>query len=163
MPDRDTDPVPDDVTDVLLWRLATTVASDHHPDPVNTAGTSASCVHPTCAGAPWPCPPHRHAQQALAVARRPMIAVGRATVATPAATVDRPLWSAVPAPTRTGLVDLDPAESAVLRQLHRHSGATAEQVSAALRLRPDIVDAALAYLHLVGLARYDTPDPATAP
>ena len=55
-------PVPDDVTDVMLWRLAFDVAVEHQPDP------NGDCTNLRCAGQHGGCEP---ATQALvAVWRR---------------------------------------------------------------------------------------------
>lgn len=59
--------IPPTVTDVLLWLLATDVASAHlphahHPD---------RCANLRCAGQPYPCPPARDAHRAYQAATRP--------------------------------------------------------------------------------------------
>lgn len=77
-------PPPDDVVDILLWRLATDVAANHQP---HLAGR---CGHPRCVGEAYPCPPARDAERALRTARRPAPAVrGQAAVPRPA---PRPVW-----------------------------------------------------------------------
>jgi hypothetical protein len=58
-------PIPPDIHDVLLWRLAVEVASAHRP------GSHGRCTSPLCAGQPYPCRPARNAQAAAHTARRP--------------------------------------------------------------------------------------------
>jgi hypothetical protein len=58
-------PVPVDVTDVMLWRLAFDVAVEHQQD------RNGYCTNLRCAGQRGPCQPAVHAQQALQAARRP--------------------------------------------------------------------------------------------
>jgi hypothetical protein len=57
-------PVPDDVTDVMLWRLAFDVTVAHQPDP------NGNCTNLRCAGQRGRCEPATHAQHALRAARR---------------------------------------------------------------------------------------------
>lgn len=58
-------PVPDDVTDVMLWRLAFDVAVEHQRD------RNGDCTSLRCTGQRGLCEPAVHAQHALQVARRP--------------------------------------------------------------------------------------------
>lgn len=58
-------PVPADIHDVLLWRLAVDVASAHRPGP------DGRCTNLLCAGQSYPCPPASNAQAAAHAARRP--------------------------------------------------------------------------------------------
>lgn len=58
-------PVPDDVTDVMLWRLAFDVTVEHQRD------RNGDCTNLRCAGQRGPCQPAVHAQHALQAARRP--------------------------------------------------------------------------------------------
>lgn len=86
------EPVPADVTDVLLWRLAVDVAAAHQPDPHDPN----RCVHLRCKGEVYPCPPALDADLAHRAATRPTdrggpvrgpgwIARGRARVVEPVA------------------------------------------------------------------------------
>lgn len=54
---------PAEVTDPLLWRLATMVAEAHEAD------DEGLCRNPSCAGATWPCAAWRSAQQGLRAAQ----------------------------------------------------------------------------------------------
>jgi len=69
-------PVPADVADILLWRLAVDVAAAHQPGP------DGRCSSLLCAGRPtYPCPPAAAAQRAThAALRPPPTARGRAAV-----------------------------------------------------------------------------------
>lgn len=57
-------PVPDDVADVLLWRLAVDVMIEHQP------GSDGHCANLRCADEQGPCAAAVQAQRALRVARR---------------------------------------------------------------------------------------------
>lgn len=89
---------PAEVTDPLLWGLATAVADAHQPD------DDRVCVSPSCVGAAWPCTAWNNAQEGLRAARAAQAA--QAAPAAPAAPSgerrDDPLtgWSTnlVPAP-----------------------------------------------------------------
>ena len=75
--------VPRTVTDVLLWLLATDVAAAHRPHP----DRPGRCANLRCTGQAHPCPPACDAHRACRSATRPgLLARGRASVATPAAT-----------------------------------------------------------------------------
>ncbi|MFC5007207.1 hypothetical protein ACFPIJ_56550 [Dactylosporangium cerinum] len=84
-------PVPDDVVDVMLWRLAFDVAVEHQRD------STGNCTNLRCAGQFGACEPMRHAQHALAAARRPPALRTGTTppVAAPPAAVHRPAALAV--------------------------------------------------------------------
>ncbi|PZG15162.1 hypothetical protein C1I95_20195 [Micromonospora craterilacus] len=62
-PHRD---LPEDVTDVLLWRTAARVIAAHQPQP----GRPTCCVSLLCAGQHYPCPPVRAADRAQQLSRR---------------------------------------------------------------------------------------------
>jgi hypothetical protein len=71
--------VPDDVTDILLWRLAVDVAANHQPD------RFGRCANLRCTAQAYPCQPAQDAARALCASRnttppRPP-ARGRARVA----------------------------------------------------------------------------------
>lgn len=69
--------VPENVTDVLLWRMAVRVAADHQRDPHRPG----RCANLRCAHEAYPCPPLRDAHRAQVVASRaPQFAPGRARV-----------------------------------------------------------------------------------
>jgi hypothetical protein len=57
-------PIPDDVTDRLLYALAVDVAAAHQPRPDGT------CPNLQCHDRAGPCAPLRHAYRAAAIARR---------------------------------------------------------------------------------------------
>ena len=61
----DTYPIPEDVTDRLLYALAVDVAAAHWPHQDGT------CTNPQCHGQQGPCAPLRNAYRAAAIARRP--------------------------------------------------------------------------------------------
>jgi hypothetical protein len=78
--------MPEDVTDVLLWRLAIRVAADHQPDPCHPG----QCANLRCAREAYPCPPLRDAQRAQGAATRPQrFTPGRARVSGVAAVAHR--------------------------------------------------------------------------
>ncbi|WP_319460265.1 hypothetical protein [Micromonospora sp. RTP1Z1] len=54
---------PAEVTDPLLWGLATAVADAHQAD------EDGACVSPSCVGAAWPCAAWNNAQEAMHAAR----------------------------------------------------------------------------------------------
>ena len=54
---------PAEVTDPLLWRLATAVAEAHEADEDDV------CRNPSCVGAAWPCAAWTNAQEGLRAAR----------------------------------------------------------------------------------------------
>lgn len=69
--------VPENVTDVLLWRMAVRVTNDHQPDPHHPG----RCANLRCAHEAYPCPPLRDARRAQYVASRPpRFTPGRARV-----------------------------------------------------------------------------------
>ncbi|MET7399615.1 hypothetical protein ABZS66_39640 [Dactylosporangium sp. NPDC005572] len=70
-------PVPHDVTDVLLWRLAFDVAVEHQRNPVG------DCTNLRCAGQRGACGPALQAQWALQMARRPATPAPPRMVAAP--------------------------------------------------------------------------------
>lgn len=73
-------PVPEDVTDIMLWRLATEVTAQHQPDPVHPG----RCTNLRCTGESYPCLPARDAARALRAATgRLRVARGRARVPAP--------------------------------------------------------------------------------
>lgn len=78
-------PVPADVDDILLWRLALDVATAHRP------GHDGRCTSLLCAAEPtYPCPPAAAAQRAAHAALRPTpTARGRAAVPPPSAVTGR--------------------------------------------------------------------------
>ncbi|MGC4808742.1 hypothetical protein [Micromonospora sp. DT233] len=74
--------VPEDVTDVLLWRMAARVAAAHQPDRHHPE----RCANLRCAHEAYPCPPLRDAQRAQHAAIRPRrFTPGRARVSAVAA------------------------------------------------------------------------------
>ncbi|MFI6263659.1 hypothetical protein [Micromonospora sp. NPDC051006] len=78
--------VPHHVTDVLLWLLATDVASHHLPDPERLG----HCANLRCHEEAYPCPPARDAQHAGRAATRPtLLARARADLAPAAAAAAR--------------------------------------------------------------------------
>lgn len=71
-------PVPREVSDVLLWLLATDVATAHLSDPHGPG----RCANLRCTGQPYPCPPARDAHRAFQAAIRSwQLAGGRTRVA----------------------------------------------------------------------------------
>ncbi|WP_327007618.1 hypothetical protein OHA72_10305 [Dactylosporangium sp. NBC_01737] len=68
-------PVPADVIDVLLWRLAFDVAAEHQ------RGPTGDCTNLRCTGVRGVCAPAVHAQRALRMARRPLAPVRSPAVA----------------------------------------------------------------------------------
>ncbi|MGC4851831.1 hypothetical protein ACLQ24_00175 [Micromonospora sp. DT4] len=73
--------IPRTVTDVLLWLLASDVATAHQPQPHQPD----RCANPRCADQAYPCPPARDAHRAQQAATGPQPrARGRARVAAPA-------------------------------------------------------------------------------
>ncbi|MFI7543780.1 hypothetical protein [Actinoplanes sp. NPDC049599] len=60
----DTCPIPDDITDRLLYALAVDVAAAHQPRPDGT------CPNPQCHSRQGPCAPLRNAYRAADAARR---------------------------------------------------------------------------------------------
>ncbi|MER7276630.1 hypothetical protein ABT369_19520 [Dactylosporangium sp. NPDC000244] len=58
-------PVPTDVVDVMLWRMAFDVAVEHQ------RGPAGDCTNLRCAGQRGPCEPAIHAQRTLHAARQP--------------------------------------------------------------------------------------------
>lgn len=62
-------PVPVDVTDVMLWRIAFDVTVEHRRDP------DGNCTNLRCAGQRGPCASALQAQRALQAARRPATTV----------------------------------------------------------------------------------------
>ncbi|MEV5691987.1 hypothetical protein [Micromonospora globbae] len=78
--------VPEDVTDVLLWRLAVRVAADHQPDPHRPG----RCTNLRCAHETYPCPPLRDARRAHHASTHPRrVTPGRARVPAVAAAAHR--------------------------------------------------------------------------
>ncbi|BCL14682.1 hypothetical protein [Micromonospora sagamiensis] len=78
--------VPENVTDVLLWRMAVRVTADHQPDPHHPG----RCANLRCAHEAYPCQPLRDAQRAQhAATRPPRFAPGRARVPVVAAVAQR--------------------------------------------------------------------------
>lgn len=65
--------VPEDVVDVLLWRLAFDVAVEHQPGP------DGDCTNLRCTGQRGPCDAAIQAQHALRAARRPATSAPQAT------------------------------------------------------------------------------------
>ncbi|MEU2613538.1 hypothetical protein ABZ570_18415 [Micromonospora sp. NPDC007271] len=59
----DRDDRPAEVSDPLLWRLATAVADTHQPD------ENGACDNGSCFGAAWPCAAWNRAQEGLRAAR----------------------------------------------------------------------------------------------
>ena len=96
---------PEDVTDVLLWKLANDVAANHQPDPHRPD----RCANLRCAHETYPCTPVRDARRARQAATRPRwLARGRAGVPAPVAAVTqaftgwfRPTRTVPAAPTHT--------------------------------------------------------------
>ncbi|SCG69283.1 hypothetical protein [Micromonospora inositola] len=84
---------PAEVTDPLLWGLATAVADAHQAD------EDGACVSPSCVGAAWPCAAWNNAQEGMRAAQ--------------AAT--RPASAAT-----TGTVDRDPATAETVRSAASH-------------------------------------------
>ncbi|MEV4511565.1 hypothetical protein AB0K00_21640 [Dactylosporangium sp. NPDC049525] len=82
-------PVPYDVVDVLLWRLAVDVMIEHQ------TGSDGHCSNLRCADEQGPCTAAVHAQRALRVARRP--------------TAPAPATSRPPVPNRTAATRPVPA------------------------------------------------------
>ncbi|MGI5180552.1 hypothetical protein ACQEVZ_29980 [Dactylosporangium sp. CA-152071] len=68
-------PVPADVVDIMLWRLAFDVAVEHQ------RGPEGDCTNLRCAGERGPCTAAVQAQRALHLARRPSTPAPRATSA----------------------------------------------------------------------------------
>ena len=54
---------PAEVTDPLLWGLATAVADAHQAD------EDGACVSPSCVGAAWPCTAWNNAQEGMRAAQ----------------------------------------------------------------------------------------------
>jgi hypothetical protein len=54
---------PAEVTDPLLWGLATAVADAHQAD------EDGACTSPSCVGAAWPCTAWNNAQEGMRAAR----------------------------------------------------------------------------------------------
>lgn len=54
---------PAEVTDPLLWGLATAVADAHQAD------EDGACVSPSCVGAAWPCAAWNNAQEGMRAAQ----------------------------------------------------------------------------------------------
>ncbi|MFF0718741.1 hypothetical protein [Micromonospora sp. NPDC003816] len=73
-PHRD---LPEDVTDVLLWRTAARVIAAHRPQP----DRPTRCVSLLCAGQHYPCPPVRAAHRAQQLSRRRVPAASGARAA----------------------------------------------------------------------------------
>jgi hypothetical protein len=122
---------PADVTDPVLWRLAVDVAAHHQPGP------NRACAHPFCAGAPWPCHPYRLARRAEQLSRRPTGSLHKEHAVAAALPVRTPSWVAIPGHA-AATVPLSPTETAVLTALGA-APATADQLAARTRLRPDEV------------------------
>ncbi|BCJ64803.1 hypothetical protein [Polymorphospora rubra] len=71
--------VPADVTDVLLWRMATKVIAAHQPHPERPT----RCTSLLCTGQHYPCLPVRTAHRAQQISRRrPPVAAGAPKTAT---------------------------------------------------------------------------------
>ncbi|GAA3766705.1 hypothetical protein GCM10022225_61320 [Plantactinospora mayteni] len=68
--------VPQDVVDVLLWRMAARVIAVHQPQP----GQPTRCVSLLCTGQRYPCQPVRAAHRAQQVSRRVAAATARPEV-----------------------------------------------------------------------------------
>ncbi|PWR16665.1 hypothetical protein DKT69_04350 [Micromonospora sicca] len=81
MSEASTDPAdrPVEVTDPLLWGLATAVADTHQAD------EDGACVSPSCVGAAWPCAAWNNAQEGMRAAQ----AASRPASAATADTADR--------------------------------------------------------------------------
>ncbi|WP_446215257.1 hypothetical protein [Micromonospora sp. IBHARD004] len=83
---------PAEVTDPLLWGLATAVADAHQAD------EDGACTSPSCVGAAWPCTAWSNAQEGMRAAQ----AETRPTSAAPTGAADRDGtaaeggWSAAP-------------------------------------------------------------------
>ncbi|MEV6932230.1 hypothetical protein AB0M46_48145 [Dactylosporangium sp. NPDC051485] len=83
--------VPEDVVDVLLWRLAFDVAAEHQ------RSRTGDCTNLRCTGVRGVCAPAVQAQRALRMARRPLAPV-RSPAAASSPLIARTAAPAVPAP-----------------------------------------------------------------
>jgi hypothetical protein len=144
---------PADVTDLMLWRLAVTVA-DHHRSDIH-----GRCAHPICAHAAWPCPPLQLARRADQAARRPATITARASVAAATASIRTstgtyarrtPSWvallGATTAPPQPG------TDAATVLALLQPAPATTENIADRARLPAGRVAQLLQDLHSHGLA-----------
>ncbi|SCF17637.1 hypothetical protein GA0074695_4013 [Micromonospora viridifaciens] len=101
----DRDDRPAEVSDPLLWRLATAVADTHQPD------ENGACDNGSCFGAAWPCAAWNRAQEGLRAAQSTPRTAGteRALDQDPSADRGRPAPQPTPPQSDRAPVEVTPA------------------------------------------------------